>query len=834
MALQKTAVFLASRFEEFADLRAQLRNLIRESRYLQLDAIDLNDGAVSHRPPLAECLSNVRRSEFMILLLGETYGSLAPKTDKSFTHWEYLEAIAEGSNTRVLAFCIGASYRSGMPDTSPEPKLGDWQRLIEENHTVKFFGQPSDTADIAKQIVDHLKEAVFEMRFGAQQVETAGDLDELTDEDFEAVADDVTDDSEVRRLEAREAQTRGVSLLDDAACFKTEYDLLRQPASVAALEQREEAQRAIDIRQYGTAILHLRRALELKPLDLMSNYWLAQLYVALGRKKKLAESIELAERAAHIAQHDGATFRAASSYLIAARAAQHMDEHSDDGLVYARQAVTTAPRYARAHIELARQLILRGRQREAVEAVLKGYDLHAKSLTDVIKDPIFRPLRKDIEALIHELKRRIRGEVENLMSNEARIAELAGMAPGADRREPGTTLPSIIETGRASVRRQFDLVQKLVLDANRATLEVSTNISTHSDVGRECFPFKHDGALQILRWLKQPGDVLTYEDPLFEYRFEGRTQEKRWTWRGKPAQILRHLAKTGESVTPAFSGLFEYVSHATEIAQPTRGQELALRIERARTEHQMATDQRQESEQGLAASRREGLGTPGAKKLTVGAVAAVSGGILLTSGSLFFGSLMLIVAIALLFIGWQDRGAYHRSVHHKEEVLAKHQANEAHCLGSLHAEESALKILQDDCSERQLRASEALKLFETSSLRKPPRLIPFGNIFSAKPGDVIRVQNDQISKFESQYGRAVHYADDLPAWLVYESNQERSRRLYRVAKATPTDITLSRMSVWNDLSSAIAEHQQQLKTTHRISENVSKDRASIALALESV
>jgi len=67
------------------DTRKASVNLLTEARGTRLPAnrpippIDLNDGNVSHRPPLAECLGYVRRVEFMILLLGDTYGSLAPK-----------------------------------------------------------------------------------------------------------------------------------------------------------------------------------------------------------------------------------------------------------------------------------------------------------------------------------------------------------------------------------------------------------------------------------------------------------------------------------------------------------------------------------------------------------------------------------------------------------------------------------------------------------------------------------------------------------------------------------------------------------------------------------
>lgn len=282
MSLLKTAVFLASRFDEFANLRKQLKELIAGYPVVQLAPIDLNDGNVSHRPPLAECLGYVRRAEFMILLMGDTYGSLAPKSDKSFTHLEYIEAIKEGSGTRVLVFCIGKSYRSGHTSYSNDDRLAGWQKQVEENHTLGFFESETPVETMAKLIFDKLLAALYEMRFGALSVDAHGDGPEDL---FDAIEDEsLLDDAEVSILDVR--NTRGPSLVGDRSHFSNTLAAMTQPAAVAAQEQREEAQRAIDIGEYGVAITHLKRALEFKPLELISNYWLAQLYVALGRKKK--------------------------------------------------------------------------------------------------------------------------------------------------------------------------------------------------------------------------------------------------------------------------------------------------------------------------------------------------------------------------------------------------------------------------------------------------------------------------------------------------------------------------------------------------------------------
>src|ERR1700692_2873517 len=140
MSLNKTAVFIASRFEEFGALREQLRRKIADYPVAHFAPIDLNDGRVSHSPPLAECLAHVRRSEFMILLLGDQYGTCAPGSQKSFTHLEYDEAVRDDSGARGLGVFTRENYRERRMRFAEEGSaLGLWQREIDRRHTVGFF-----------------------------------------------------------------------------------------------------------------------------------------------------------------------------------------------------------------------------------------------------------------------------------------------------------------------------------------------------------------------------------------------------------------------------------------------------------------------------------------------------------------------------------------------------------------------------------------------------------------------------------------------------------------------------------------------------------------------
>src|SRR5690606_13198616 len=172
MALLKTAVFIASRFQEFADLREHLKRNISDYPVVEFAPIDLNDGSVSHRPPLDKCLGFVRRAEFMILLVGDTYGALAPGFDKSFTHLEYEEATRDGASTRVLVFMIGESYRGGRIRYSQEdPTFAAWQRQLEARHTLGYLDPDLPTEEKAKRIFDQLLAALYEMRFAVLSVD---------------------------------------------------------------------------------------------------------------------------------------------------------------------------------------------------------------------------------------------------------------------------------------------------------------------------------------------------------------------------------------------------------------------------------------------------------------------------------------------------------------------------------------------------------------------------------------------------------------------------------------------------------------------------------------
>lgn len=406
----------------------------------------------------------------MILLLGDEYGSFAPGHSKSFTHLEYEEAVRDEAGVRVLVFCIGEHYRDGRIRFAPAgTSLGDWQREVDSRHTVGFFEPDASVEQIAQGILEALVIALFELRFGQLHIEAADQHRDL----FDAISDEgVLDDSDVTALESREFELRGLSMIDDRAEFSETRDVLMRPAAVAAYEQREEAQRAISLADYGCAIRHLQRAIELRPLDILSNYWLASLYVALGRKQDCVRARELSERAARMALDQGSRVRASACYLLAARAARLLEQH-DEAVLYARQATEVAPRYAKARIELARCLVIKRADGEAMKEVRIAGDLYFPSLREIFADPQLRSLRGTTNAMIEKMRLEMVGNANRILIIEGRLAALAGSA-ASTLLDEGASRHVAIASARQSASKQYSWVCRLVQDAQGALQKLSS------------------------------------------------------------------------------------------------------------------------------------------------------------------------------------------------------------------------------------------------------------------------------------------------------------------------------------------------------------------------
>ncbi|WP_406672480.1 DUF4062 domain-containing protein, partial [Natronospira sp.] len=395
MALQRTAVFLASRFEEFSRLRALLCERIEAIKYRQIEAIDLNDGRVGHRPPLDECLSAVRRSEFMILLVGETYGGKAPGEDHSFTELEYREAM-KTENCRVLPFFIGSSYADGNIQYSDDPVFSAWQKELQDNHTVGFLDPSRPEEELADEIFQWLDKAHWEFHEeGAahQTGEGEEDWDDSPDTTVRGINEQDIDHFD------KFSETHDINLTTVQVEKMGVEALLRRQISLQALEHREEGRKAMELGFTGEAIHHFKSAIDILPLDVASHYYLAKVYVGSYRKKHFQAAIEHADKAARLYRAEGRRGRAATAHILAARAASGLGRLAE-GLEHARTAVQVAGNLGRSHVELARQYALQRKPEKAMEAIEDAIRVFPPSLRQILDDPDFNPIRATIDEFL--------------------------------------------------------------------------------------------------------------------------------------------------------------------------------------------------------------------------------------------------------------------------------------------------------------------------------------------------------------------------------------------------------------------------------------------------
>lgn len=474
MSVTKTEIFIASRFEEFSELRRQLKIRIDSFPVFPLQAVDLNDNVSGGTPPVGKCLAAVKRAEVMILLVGETYGGSPSGEDLSYTHLEYRAAIDENSNTVVLPFFINSTcIENRFGGYSKDKKLADWQKEIIDNHTPAFLDSSNTAKDLCSVIFDAAYKAIYDARSESIQEQmdrqtTSEDLDPADVSAGEALDDSVgLSHNEMERLDSMfDAEDNAV--FDSAeSSFQNVTDILLRPAEAAALEQKKEAFKAIELGDRFVAIRHFRKALELRPLDFTATYWLARLLVSSGKNSDCRDAIRYGLKAARMASYGKRSVKASASLLIASKAASALNEF-DEALEYAQRAVQETPWLAAARIEVASQLAGSGQVDEALKEVRRAFFSMPQILLKVNREPTFVRLGKRYQDFKRALREMLLKEATQILNDEAKARQLLNGSENLSPEQiqsqlaamPAKPLLNICYEGRGAAKRQLSFLQQ--------------------------------------------------------------------------------------------------------------------------------------------------------------------------------------------------------------------------------------------------------------------------------------------------------------------------------------------------------------------------------------
>lgn len=152
-------IFLASRFEEFKDLRLTIKREIDKQSKLfplyKLDLIDLNDNRAESQSALDRSLNNLRESDICLFLIGDTYGENLAEYGKSYTHLEYIEAKKYAK--RRLVYCVGELYQNKKINLEHNNQpLKQWQDEILVDVVPSFWTQQDNVEELVDSIIERL------------------------------------------------------------------------------------------------------------------------------------------------------------------------------------------------------------------------------------------------------------------------------------------------------------------------------------------------------------------------------------------------------------------------------------------------------------------------------------------------------------------------------------------------------------------------------------------------------------------------------------------------------------------------------------------------------
>ena len=146
-------IFISSTYEDMVEYREAVANALNSIEQLP---IGMEHFVSSPEKSLEVCLSDVRRCQIYILLIGMRYGSIDIDTGKSYTELEYEEA--RKYNIPVLAFVIDESKCAILPkyvDVGEKAKkLADFKEKLDSEHLVSRFESIDNLKTLVIQAVE--------------------------------------------------------------------------------------------------------------------------------------------------------------------------------------------------------------------------------------------------------------------------------------------------------------------------------------------------------------------------------------------------------------------------------------------------------------------------------------------------------------------------------------------------------------------------------------------------------------------------------------------------------------------------------------------------------
>lgn len=151
-------VFVCSTYSDLSEERDGVLDAIRR---LQLEHDSMEFFGARANQPIETCLSEVRRSNILVVIVGHRYGSIVPDKEISFSEAEYREAYR--LKKPCLVYIRGEEVPILPKQMERDPKklrlLEAWKTTLQKRHTIAYFEGKNDlsvqvAADLGRTIRD--------------------------------------------------------------------------------------------------------------------------------------------------------------------------------------------------------------------------------------------------------------------------------------------------------------------------------------------------------------------------------------------------------------------------------------------------------------------------------------------------------------------------------------------------------------------------------------------------------------------------------------------------------------------------------------------------------
>lgn len=162
------SVFISSTFVDLQREREAVANVLSESN-LHVNALEIKPA--SNNSSRQEIIAGIKESDFIILIIGNRYGSIIPKMtlsrEISITRWEYIQAKHFGKDVLVYFKKVESTdpiYYDDCKSDDYETKrrfLGTFKKELSNAHDPKYFTTAEELAEkIRKAIIPAYRSGV--------------------------------------------------------------------------------------------------------------------------------------------------------------------------------------------------------------------------------------------------------------------------------------------------------------------------------------------------------------------------------------------------------------------------------------------------------------------------------------------------------------------------------------------------------------------------------------------------------------------------------------------------------------------------------------------------